>query len=255
MVASGDPALFGVLSAPGRAAAPQMLAGTALAAAADQVRKVMGQARPAILALDLSYTATGVAWLDRTGYVGVTTFHTVPVADPDRWGTGLAARRRSLMERVFGMTGPGTLVVREERIQSKNVPGHSMLDLAALHGAVEDECERRALPLASINNQRVKVYGANTGHARKPQMVEAARREFGGLITIGGEDEADALWVLAIACHLHGLYLARKTRRRIEIAEAVRAGWPVFTPDMPRQILTRLRSAGHPTSPPEGRST
>lgn len=198
---------------------------------------------PVITTLDLAYSSTGVAWLDTLGYVGVATVATSPVPeDSRRYGLELAERRAVIVPRLRGFIAPTTLVVREARIDNLDVPGNSALDLAALHASVEDMCQALRVPLASVNLQRLKVYGANSGRANKDMMVEAARREFAGLVTVVNDDEADALWLLALAAELHGLPMARRAKRRAEVVQQCRAGWPVFEPVMPSRILTRLRS-------------
>jgi hypothetical protein len=202
--------------------------------AADRIyRNPLPDRRPGLtsytlVALDLSYTCTGVAWLTSTGYVGLTSLQTDPIPDPRRWGTSLALRRRSIVRRL-----------------RPYIEGSSLLDLAALHGSVEDLADELARPVASVNVGRVKVYGANTGRADKQQMTDAARREMGGLVMVTNPDEADALWVLAIMCHVYGRPLVRNSRRRAEVVGQVKPGWPVADVAMPEQIRTRrLPSAG-----------
>lgn len=195
-----------------------------------------------LIAVDLSYTSTGIAWLTRDGYVGVTTCTTAPAADALRVGTGLAARRAEIVRRVFAGAAADTLIVREDRLSTLAVSGNVALDIAALHASVEDRCWTLKLPLASVNVGRVKIYGANSGRADKAMMVQAARRDFAGLVHVANDDEADALWVLAIAAHVHGLPLVRRTKRRAEVVAAVTPGWPVYTPPMPAGLKTRIRS-------------
>lgn len=231
----GQLPLPGVRSAPGRRAV------AALRANAD-LRATRVARDPVITAVDLSYTSAGIAWLEADGHVGVTTVATHRVIDAYRCGTGMAARRAVIVQVLMARCGPGTLVVREDRLSTLHVAGSSALDLAALHGSVEDACEARGLSLASVNVGRVKIYGANSGRADKAMMVQAARREFDGLITIANDDEADALWTLAVAAHLHGLPMVRMRKRRAEVVEQCRPGWPVFAPVMPGGLRTRLRS-------------
>jgi hypothetical protein len=211
---------------------------------------------PVLTALDLSYTSSGVAWLEATGHVGVRSIRTTGVdfTDPDGpAGLGLRwpARRQAIVGALFEHVGPSTLLVREGRIESLSVKGASLLDLAALHASVEDECWRRGVPLATVNLQRVKIYAAGTGRADKDAMVEAAQREFAGLVAVANDDEADALWVLAIAAHIAGLPMVRVNARRLTVVAQCRAGgpygtWPSLQQGavMPARIMSRIRS-GH----------
>lgn len=235
-----QPTLPGVISDPGRRAVRELQAG---------VIDVIGGAPlsgarqwPVIVAVDLSYTSTGIAWLDPDGFVGVTSVQTGRVIDPRRFGTGMAVRRAIIGHQLLARCGPQTLVVREDRLSTLAVAGNAALDIAALHGSVEDACEARGLALASVNVGRVKIYGANSGRADKAMMVEHARREFAGLLTVSNDDEADALWTLAVAAHVHGLPMVRVRKRRVEVVEQCRAGWPVVTPSMPAGLRTRIRS-------------
>lgn len=263
-----QPTLPGVLSDPGRRAVRALQAGADLPTVRHRVNvddggrrtpsgkfacEVCGEAwpcstqlrrvhAPVITAVDLSYTSTGIAWLDRDGFVGVTSVQTRRVIDPYRHGTPMAPRRAAILRHIIARCGPQTLVVREDRLSTLKVAGNAALDLAALHATVEDWCDAAGLALASVNVGRVKIYGANTGAADKAMMVDAARREFAGLLTVSNDDEADALWTLAVAAHVHGLPMVRVRKRRVEVVEQCRAGWPVVTPVMPAGLRTRLRS-------------
>jgi hypothetical protein len=203
-------------------------------------------ARNLIVAADLSLTSAGVAWLDEDGYIGVTTQLARAVPDPMRSGWGPSIRRTRIALAVKRRLSPGCLLAKEDRLATLQVKGNSALDIAALHATVEDVAQMRDVPIVNVNVGRVKIYGSNTGKATKDQQVEAARRELGPYVQVNNDDEADVLFVLAIACHVAGLPIIRLNRRRIEVAHQCGPGWPDDTlwrkEAMPAGLKTRLRS-------------
>ena len=199
-----------------------------------------------IVAVDASLTSTGIAWLDRSGHIGVMTQRERPVQDPMRSGWGPSIRRTRITNAIRRRLTPGCLLAKEDRLNTLHVKGNAALDLAALHASIEDIAQLRDVPIANVNVGRVKIYGSGHGKADKAAQIAAAVRELGDVVEIYNDDEADVVFVLAIACHVAGLPIVRLNKRRLEVVGQCRAGWPDDglwrKEEMPTRLVSRLRS-------------
>lgn len=182
--------------------------------------------RNAIVALDLSYTATGVACLTTDGRITLRTVHTTPVPDPPRSGWSPALRRIRIRNAVRPLLTPGCLLAKEQRIDSLRVAGNAALDLAALHATIEDDACSRDVPIVNVNVGHVKIYGSNTGRADKALQLDNARRELSRYTDVYSDDEADALWVLLLIAHAAGQPIVRVRPRRLEMVNIYRPALP-----------------------------
>lgn len=185
-----------------------------------------------ILALDLSYTGTGMAiWRD--GRVSLTTVRTRR-PDHDRNGWEWPRRQRYILGpilEVLRRATPPVLVVKERRIESLDVAGASALDLAGLHAVVDYALAAKGVPIAGVNLTHLKSYATAKGNAPKDVVLRSAILELGPLIMPANHDEADALWLLAMAVHHYGAgdkmtRLAYDTSHRRTILG--RIAWPVW---------------------------
>lgn len=178
-----------------------------------------------VIGLDLSLTATGLAWW-RDGTVHVTTVRTYPV-EHDHNGWSAPLRHRRIMAKVMDVVGePDTLVSKEDRLNSLEVAGNSALDIAGLHAVCDYALASRRVPIAKINLRHIKQYATGNGNADKPAMLAAAVAAFEPML-VANDNEADALWALAMAMHKYGLPLfAVPTVRAIKL-DKVR--WPVWS--------------------------
>jgi Holliday junction resolvasome RuvABC endonuclease subunit len=97
---------------------------------------------------------------------------------------------------------PETLVIIEAVHQSRMQTGRTALDLAGLHDVLVYGFHARGLTVGVASPQLPKIMATGRGNASKPQMVEAAEREFG--ITVSTSDEADAAWLMAAGVRAGG---------------------------------------------------
>jgi Holliday junction resolvasome RuvABC endonuclease subunit len=176
-----------------------------------------------VLGLDLSLTGTGLAWW-RDGRLGVTTVRTQPVGhDHNGWST--PARHLILMRGLVRQLDADSMVCKESRIESLDVGGNSALDLAALHGVADYTLASRRVPIAKVNVVHVKQFATGSARADKPAMLEAAQRSFP--LTVANDNEADALWLLAMALTHYGLPLFG-----VPVARAIKVDkvtWPIWS--------------------------
>ena len=140
-----------------------------------------------VLALDLG-TRCGWAWLE-------------PEA-PLRWGSWDLARAGAFDgygARLFNLYHQlGRL--RPELIVYEDVRRHLGVEAAHFYGALVGTlllwCAHQQEPVAyaSVGVGAVKKHATGKGNAKKPAMIEAARRRWG---EVDDADQADALWLLA----------------------------------------------------------
>lgn len=178
-----------------------------------------------LIGLDLSYTGTGVAWW-RDGKLGVTTLRT-PTPQHDHNGWSWPRRQLQIVQGVLDVVrgDRDTVVVKERRLDSLDVAGNAALDLAGLHGVVDYVLASRRVPIVKVHLTHLKQYGFGKGNATKADMLASARGSFP--IAVANDNEADALWLLAMGLDKYG-----QPPVRVPVARAAkidRSEWPVFT--------------------------
>lgn len=103
-------------------------------------------------------------------------------------------RMRQHIAELLDTTKP-TLVAFEE------VRRHQGVDAAHIYGGIiaviTEECERRKVPYMGIPVGTIKKRATGKGNAGKPDMMDAARREWPGWT--GDDNEADARWIAVCA--------------------------------------------------------
>jgi hypothetical protein len=144
---------------------------------------------PNAIGVDLSYTATGIAWGDLCADV----FTTDPKTDH-------VTRAERIALDVLAHTIDGDLVV----IESGVYRSQQAFPAGILHGIVRHwlRMHRPASRVVLVPAKTLKVYAAGNGNADKTAMVVAARDRLGydGL----ENNEADALWLRALGMELIG---------------------------------------------------
>lgn len=139
--------------------------------------------------VDLSYTATGIAW---------------DVDAVDTFGTDTARtdleRATEIAHHVVAHTEHADIVAIEGGVTRSTASWRS----GFLHGVVRRELSfaRPHLPVLSVPPASLKTFATGKGTADKTAMVVAARErlEYGGL----DNNEADALWLRELALHVLG---------------------------------------------------
>lgn len=166
-----------------------------------------------ILALDLSLTATG--WAHTDGASGV-------LVPPDRVGKGID-RVRWIRANVRAM--PADLVVIEGYAFGANNKAHQ---LGELGGVIRVTFRDLGVPYADVQPAALKLFATGKGNAPKLDVFSAAIRQLN--YTGTSTDEADALWLLAMArAHYWGVELTEKKR-----AAVAKVQWPTCAPLAPR---------------------
>lgn len=186
----------------------------------------MSTAHADLVALDLSLSGTGVA-MRRGPLVALSTIRTTnPGHNFNGWS--MAARHRTIVSRIIRYVGPATLVVKEERLPSMDVQSTSAYDLAGLHAVVEYVLASFRVPVVSVNLMLLKAYACK-GNATKDDMLAAAAAHLSKYGKCFNDNEADALWLLAMASHKYGrpMHLPPTHRAaRIDKVEWPQWVWP-----------------------------
>lgn len=165
-----------------------------------------------VVAIDPSLTALG--WAASTGAVGVV-----------RPG-GLSGPERLdyLDTSVQLLTGGAQLVVLEGYAYNyRPDQSSSMIDLGELGGVLRMGLWRRGTPCVEVSPSSRAMYATGNGRAGKDEVFAEAIRRLG--YTGRSKDEADALWLLAMARDRYllpgSLLLPDKHRRALE-----KVKWP-----------------------------
>jgi crossover junction endodeoxyribonuclease RuvC len=115
--------------------------------------------------------------------------------------------------------------------------GSALLELAGLQHLIRHELWSRGIPYVIIDPATRAKYITGSGAAPKDDCLVAAVRRFPDL-PIAGNDQADALVLLAMACDYYGQPLTRMPADRTALLRAVRTeknrkgqpkiAWPVI---------------------------
>jgi Holliday junction resolvasome RuvABC endonuclease subunit len=149
---------------------------------------------PRVVGLDLSLTATGVAW--PAGETGTLT--------PTRTGM---ARLADLRDRILAICDPGIgvegvadlVAVEGYSFGSRHSQAHA---LGELGGVVRLALWEAGVPFVDVAPALLKKYATGHGNAPKEQVLAAAIRRLG----YQGHDhnQADAAWLRAVALDAYG---------------------------------------------------
>jgi crossover junction endodeoxyribonuclease RuvC len=164
---------------------------------------------PRVGGLDISLTASGLAWPHRVavhGLKGLTTLSPGPrehqlwrlaeqlfvkISDPEH-GIGQNPGTRPVLVVVenlpTGRTAGG--VVSTE----KGYVYHEVIRLLHYHG----------IPVLEVAPSVIKKYATGKGNANKGAVIEATARRMPWLLTAGDDNACDAAWAMAIGCALLG---------------------------------------------------
>jgi Holliday junction resolvasome RuvABC endonuclease subunit len=148
--------------------------------------------------LDLSLTSTGVAHADGTA----STLHTRETGVRRLWV--LRAAIRSI---VCTAEGPVDLVAVEGYSMGTARQSSHAHGLGELGGVIRLLLHDLEIPYVDIPPASVKVFATGKGNANKNDMLLAAARRLG--YQGNSNDEADALWLRAMAMHRYGHHVVR----------------------------------------------
>lgn len=189
-------------------------------------------APPYVSGIDLSLTASGIAWPDRAIVHGVKQLTTLPVGVREEALNGLAhdlAIRLWGRDGTWGRSGPDgypVLVVLE------NLPTSGLKALSTEKAYVWHELCRilqtRQVPILAVTPATIKKYATGNGNASKAAVVDALARRMPWYETLGDDNMCDAAWACAIGCDLLGTPIVQvpQTHRaalaKLQLPEALR---------------------------------
>lgn len=162
---------------------------------------------PRVVGLDLSITATGIAWCDGTTYT-VT-------------GKTTGDRRLLTICQEVGIAVDGRSI---DLVVIEDLPTHAKAAgiTGMVHGAVRAYLLRLGTPYALITPASLKKYATGRGNAGKPEMAVAAYKRLGR--EPADDNQVDALWLRAAGLDRLGQPLAQMPAANRAALDAVT--WP-----------------------------
>lgn len=163
-----------------------------------------------IVAVDPSLRGTGVAvWRSRPETArGRALLFTVDGGKlgRDTNGWARAVRHQRVLAAVWPyVTGRRALAVVESGFHAAERSPDTTAQLAGLRAVLEYGLMVRRVPIAQLHNTKVKQYATGHGGASKTMMVDTAKGELVDLGDPEDDNQADALWLLAMALHHYQL--------------------------------------------------
>lgn len=162
-----------------------------------------------LVAIDLALRATGISWTcdhHREQKPGTRTV----------WADRLTGHQRThhiLTDIAAAVTCKPHLVAIES-VYASSGKGGTPLRLAELHGVVTHWLWTRKVPYVYVEPQQIKIYATGNGNATKTDVTAAVIADYGHLMHVGGEHEADATALLGLASHAYGTPLTSVTAQR-----------------------------------------
>lgn len=172
-----------------------------------------GTAPPCVVGVDLSLTATGVAWpngdVESFGRAGLTG-NKLSVNDKI---AKLQLLAREIFYLITSRTGIGIAVVGMEMLPTART--HSQSERAYLWWRVAELLDKQAIPVIDIPPALIKMYISSWGDANKREVVAAVREHLpqfeirrtgkgGKLLTTYDDNKADSATICAMLCDLLG---------------------------------------------------
>lgn len=168
-------------------------------------------APPYVVGIDLSLTATGIAWPDRAVVHGTRRLTTLP---PGHREAALRDLAGQLNELVWGRdgndggwvrTGPDGLPVMAvlENLPTKGIAAMSTEKAYVWHELIRI-LWKGGVPVLVVSPATIKKYATGKGNASKAAVIDATARRMPWYTTLGNEDMCDAAWACAIGCDLLG---------------------------------------------------
>jgi Holliday junction resolvasome RuvABC endonuclease subunit len=166
-----------------------------------------------VLALDLSLTSTGVA---------------LPACDVERWvpSTGLRGMERldwfrSVLAQALAADMPDLVVLEGYSMGTARQASHAHA-LGELGGVLRHTLWRNQQPFVDVPPASLKKYATGKGNAKKELMLVEAVKRLG--YDGSSNDEADALWLRAMALDAYGEPVVQMPQVNREATGAV--VWP-----------------------------
>jgi hypothetical protein len=164
---------------------------------------------PHVVGVDLSLTASGLAWPHRVAVHGRKGLTTLP-----------AGRREHELQRLaeelfLKISDPGVEIgqnpgTRPALVVIENLPKKAVAGgvISTEKGYVWHELVRllhyHGVPVVEASPGSIKQYATGKGSAAKGAVIEATARRMPWLLTAGDDNACDAAWAMAIGCALLG---------------------------------------------------
>lgn len=168
-----------------------------------------------VIGVDLSYTATGIAWPGAVGADGAwspvaDTFGTVATDGPDHTRAAIIAAH------VYAHARDADFVCIEDGVSRS----HAAFRSGLLHGIVRDRLAPMWDRVLLVPPATLKKYATGKGNCDKTAMVVAARERLGydGL----DNNEADALWLQALGYELVGRPVVELPKTHLSALDGLR---------------------------------
>lgn len=189
-----------------------------------------------IIGLDLSMSATGVAFPDGS----------TAIIKPRGKGDARLLSIERQMEHALRLARPDIAVVEEFQGAAQ---GAANKVIPMVHGVVRTALMRAGIPFVLVNASTLKLYATGYGAADKASMAVAALT-YAGLEFTGdkGGDQCDAWWLRAAGHAAYGEPVVRVPKANTDALREV--AWPtlsgagpVFAPPLPKQTRRRRKAA------------
>lgn len=157
-------------------------------------------ASPRLVALDLSLTATGIAWTHNAGTqpIGVRTVKSRTTGH-ERINQILEA----VAEATWLLHDPEPLVTIEG-LPLYSGKGNTTILLAELHGVVKQWLWDNDIRYVVVAPQARAKYATGKGNAGKDEVMLAVARRYADVVTVADNNQADAVALLAMATDRYG---------------------------------------------------
>lgn len=183
-------------------------------------------AAPHVVGVDLSLTATGIAWPDGTtmthGRTGLTAFTTAP---GDR-SHALSTLAGELLDRIQRATI--AVMEKPQLVALEGVPTSGTKvdsERCYLWWRLVEKLHLFGIPVLAVPPTSLKLYATSMGNANKREVIQSCKDELpawqimktgksGKVLTTPDDNKVDAVWLMAIACHLLGHPIVEPTKFR-----------------------------------------
>lgn len=172
---------------------------------------------PRIVGLDLSLTATGLAFIRPDSAAGVQTLKSKGAKDASL--AERALRIHNLARDIIIAACTADVVVIEQ--PAYNQTGGSHHDRSGLWWLVVDALADEELRIVEATPQAVKTYATGKGNASKDEVLAAVVRRYPD-VEVANNNEADALVLAAIGARLAGHPIEELPQTHLRALEKVR---------------------------------
>ncbi|MEU5965940.1 hypothetical protein ABZ777_32445 [Micromonospora parva] len=180
--------------------------------------------QPRVVGLDLSMTATGIAWCDGTTYT----------VKPKKDGDVRLLEIGLEISRAIEGRNIDLVVIEDLPVNAKSAGITGMV-----HGTVRAWLRRQAVPYALVAPATLKKYATGKGNCGKPEMAVAAYKRLDR--ELADDNQVDALWLRAAGLDHLGHADAQLPATQRAALTAIK--WPLIldtTPTRPHHDEPRL---------------